>query len=580
MKNRLKTLVKKLSKKQIVAVSLAAVLIIGAIVYASVSLADGKDTVTYRETTVARGNLTVGVSESGSVDIGTITQTFDLDMSALSKVSTSNSESSSGGSGGSGFGGAMGGGMDMGGGASFGGGGSTGAFNQIFNMASGDNKTKNESNSKLVVAEICVSVGQTVSEGDVLYRLEEDGVSELTEELKSNVEKAEADLAALEADQEISKVSAQYNYDSAIAYKDFASTEKSSTIKSLEDSLETYKSGLKSAQKLVTLYKGRLAQAKSDLKVAEDAYNGAVWCRDNRDKRNDTAMYVYYAKEVESAKSVVSTLEQSVSQYESKLEQAENSVTNYNTQISKATRQLELGKISAEETYELRVLAYENAQETYDIALAYLEDDLKEQQEIYDEASQKWNEFVSYIDGTEVKSDYNGVITSVDLEEGDSLTTGATVVTLYDIDDVSMTVTIDEDNMTDIKVGSEANVSLIAYPDVIFTAVVSEISDATTDSSGNTTQDVTIVFTADVSGVYHGMTGEITFLTKDIEDVLYVSNRAIIRKGTKSYVKVKDNDGNIKTVEVVTGFSDGVNVEIKEGLFEGDTVLVESKVSK
>jgi len=578
MKNRLKTIIKRLDKKQIMALAMAAVLILCGVVYVAFSMATDKETVTYRETTVSRGNLTVGVSESGSVDIGTITQTFDLDMSALSKVSTSNSESSSSSSGGSGFGGM--GGMDMGGGASFGGGANTGAFNQIFNMASSDTKVKSGSDSKLVVAEICVSVGQTVKEGDVLYRLEEEGVTELTEELKSNVEKAEADLAALEADQEISKLSAQYNYDSAIAYKDYASTEKSSTIKSLEDSLSTYKSGLESAKKLVALYKERLAQAKADLKEAQDAYDGAVWCQNNYNKRSDTAMYVYYAKEAESAKTVVSTLEQSVSQYESKLEQAENNVTNYNTQISKASRQLELGKISAEETYELRVLAYENAQETYDIALAYLEDDLKEQKEILSEASEKWNEFVSYIDGTEVKSNYNGVITSVDLEEGDSLTTGATVVTLYDTDDVSMTVTIDEDDMTDITVGSEANVSLIAYPDTLFSAVVSEISDATTDSSGNTTQDVTIVFTSDVSGVYHGMTGEITFLTKDVEDVLYVSNRAIIRKGTKSYVKVKEADGNIKTVEVVTGFSDGSNVEIKEGLSEGDTVLVESKVTK
>lgn len=39
--------------------------------------------VTYRETTVEYGNLTVGITEDSTVNIGTVSQTFDLDISAL-----------------------------------------------------------------------------------------------------------------------------------------------------------------------------------------------------------------------------------------------------------------------------------------------------------------------------------------------------------------------------------------------------------------------------------------------------------------------------------------------------------------
>lgn len=49
----------------------------------------------YKETQVEYGRLTVGVTKSGSIDIGTVEQTFDLDMSALQRVETGNSESSS-----------------------------------------------------------------------------------------------------------------------------------------------------------------------------------------------------------------------------------------------------------------------------------------------------------------------------------------------------------------------------------------------------------------------------------------------------------------------------------------------------
>ena len=69
-----------------------------------------------------------------------------------------------------------------------------------------------------------------------------------------------------------------------------------------------------------------------------------------------------------------------------------------------------------------------------------------------------------------------------------------------------------------------------------------------------------------------------TFITRTTKEVLYISNRAVIRTGGKSYVKIKTEDGTIKTTEVTTGFSDGVNVEILSGLSEGDIVLIESKV--
>ena len=168
----------------------------------------------------------------------------------------------------------------------------------------------------------------------------------------------------------------------------------------------------------------------------------------------------------------------------------------------------------------------------------------------------------------------------MDLEEGDTIQTNDTLVTLYDLADVTITVTVAEEDMTDIAVGTAANVSLTAYPDTIFQAEVSKISDAVTDSDGNVTYEVTAAIGGDVSGLFQGMTGDITFITKETRNVLYVSNRAVIREGTRSYVKVKNEDGEIEEREITTGFSDGVNVEIVEGLSEGDVVLIESVVSE
>ena len=196
------------------------------------------------------------------------------------------------------------------------------------------------------------------------------------------------------------------------------------------------------------------------------------------------------------------------------------------------------------------------------------------------ETKEKWDEFSSYIGDNNVLSGYSGVVTSVELEEGDSISTGTALITLYDLEDVTMTVSVYEDDMTDIAIGSLANISLTAYPDEMLTAKVSEISDASTDSKGNVIYDVTVTIEGDTSGLFQGMTGDITFVTEQSEETLYVLKRAVITDKNKSYVKVKEADGDIVKKEVTTGFSDGRYISIVEGLVEGDTVLIESKVSK
>ncbi len=127
----------------------------------------------------------------------------------------------------------------------------------------------------------------------------------------------------------------------------------------------------------------------------------------------------------------------------------------------------------------------------------------------------------------------------------------------------------------------KVNVSVDAYPDTIFEASISEVGDAQTDSStGEITYAVTVLLQGELSGMFEGMTCDVTFITKESKEVIYVANRAVTREGSVSYVKMKDENGTIVQKEIKTGFSDGINVEVLEGLSEGDVVLIESKVSE
>ena len=530
---------------------------------------EGEENITYKETRVEYGTLTVGITKSGSVDIGTVTQNFDLDMSALQRVDTEKSAENVSAS--QGFG-------NMGGMMPTGGAGASGGLNMFSQMLGGSGNLKETGDaSSLTVAGVLVSAGQQVEKGDTLYEIEEESVSGLVQELQTNVEKAKADLDAVYADQTLSKQTAKYTYESSVAYGSYAGTEYSSAIQELQDTVESNRITLERAQDSLAEYQVRLEDITDSYEDAAQVLKNCEYSLSTT-PASDVGNYAYYYNLAESARSEADSLEKQKEQLENSVEQAQENVEKASGNYNAALRELEKGQLNAKQVYDLRNLAFQTAQETYDITLANLEEDAAAQEKIYEETKEKWEEFSSYINGTAVLAQYNGVITSIELKEGDSISTGSALVTLYDMEDVTMSVTVDEKDMDDISLGSEANITFTAYPEEIFAAQVSEISDASTNSDGNVVYEVTVTLGGDVSELFQGMTGDITFVSRQSEETLYIYKRAVITENEKSYVKVRDEDGNILKKEITTGFTDGTYIQVVEGLSEGDVVLIESKV--
>lgn len=526
---------------------------------------DGEETV-YREAAAVVGNLTVGVTESGSVEIGTKEDTFDLDISALVRDSSDSDSQSSQTAAGAGGGG----GMDMGG---------MNMFNQIFSFASEQSQTAVTSDNTLTVASVEVSVGQEISAGDVLYVLEGDSVSEIAEKLESDVKKAETDLEAAYAEEKVSGLSARQIYDTSVAYGAYAGTEYQETISKLEKAVAEKEESIAVAQEELSLYRSLLADTQTEYATAAKLLSEAQFELDYTDKQKETYLYVTRVQNLEQAQSNYDTLEKEVEELEQSIEKTEENLETLQSALKAAERELAQGKLTAQQTLDLRILARDTAQETYDIAMAYVEKEIAEQEEIYADAEERWSLFDGVIQDCAVVAEYDGIVTNVYFEAGDTIQSGDTLVTLYDLEDVTMTVTVAEEDMTDIAKGSAANVVLTAYPDEVFTAVVSDISDASADSSGNVTYEVTVTLQGDeVRKLYQGMMGDVTFITEEVREVLYVPVRAVTEENDKSYVKIKDADGSVRKVEVTTGFTDGVYIEIPEGLEEGEIVLIESVV--
>lgn len=512
--------------------------------------------VTYRETTVEYGDLTVGITEDSTVNIGTVSQTFDLDISALvssdSSSSTSTSQNDSMG------------GMGM----------------QMFSFG-GDTYTSQS--QEMVIDSVHITVGQEIQAGDVLYTLTEDSVEEIRTQLEEDVEDTLADYQALTVEQQQSYLTAKQGYDTYVTNGSLAELTYNKELQDLQDKVDEAADTLEEKQnqvnenleKLVELQE-ELTSAKKDLKDAEAAVS------DNHDNRyNDPYYYTVYLSTRDMAQTIVDEIEEDIESLTDENETLLTEIGEATRSWNEACRNLESEKLTAQQTLETDQYYASVSSEWYSIQTTSLDNEKQSAYASYESAVKKLDEFNSYIVGNDVIAEYSGVVTEVPLEEGDGVTRNTSLVTLYDASDVTMEITVSEDDYKAIDQDGEVNITYTAYPDVVYNGVISEVSDAAYDSSsGEVYYTITVTVQGDVSGLYEGMTGDVTCVTKETKEVTYVSNRAIFRDGTRSYVKVRDENGNIVEKDVTTGFSDGVNVEITEGLSQGDTVLIESKVSE
>lgn len=511
--------------------------------------------VTYRETTVEYGDLTVGITEDSTVSIGTVSQTFDLDISALVSSDSSSGSSQTD---------SMSGGMGM----------------QMFSFGESSYTSQSQ---EMEIDSVHITVGQEIQAGDVLYTLTEDSVEEIRAQLEEDVEDTLADYQALMVEQQKSYLTAKQGYDTYVLNGNLAELTYTKELQELQDKVDEAAEELEDKQnqvnenleKLVEL-QDELTSAKKDLKDAQAAVS------ENHDNRyNDPYYYTVYLNTRDMAQTIVDEIEDDIESLEDENETLLTEIGEATRSWNEACRNLESEKLSARQTLETDQYYYSVASEWYSIQTTSLDNDKQNAYSSYESAVNKLEEFNSYIVGNDVIAEYSGVVTEVPLSVGDGVTRNTSLVTLYDASDVTMEITVSEDDYESIDQDGEVNISYTAYPDTIYSGTISEVSDAEYDSdSGEVYYTLTVTVQGDISGLYEGMTGDVTCVTKETKEVTYVSNRAIFRDGTRSYVKVRDENGNIIEKDVTTGFSDGVNVEIIEGLSQGDTVLIESKVSE
>lgn len=580
------SLISKIKGKKKLGIAIVCLLVLAIMVsfgYYQVQKGKKNDTkVVTKETEVKSGNLTVGITESGNVAVDTLTQSYSLSGTSVSSTSTSSSNSTSSAT------------TTKSGSSDSTSDSTKSAENTSLEQSSStkssasstqstaDSSTQNSSASseeELVVKKVCVSTGQNVKKGDTLLTLTKSSVESAKKSYQENYDAARVAYNEAKTTRDAAKVSAEYEYKQRIATGKSALATYKATVASLEANVSSTKAAYQKAQNGIKTLPTQIASLKKKIAKAKSA-SGAMESVNNTTQQSssNTTTGTNTTSSTQSS-STITQLTQELTQLQTQLSEYRSNLTSLKSQYTSAKKALKTGKITAKQTYEESRIEAKNAKALYTVALSSVNDNVDTAKETYDQTKEELEAFNAFTKNNEVTAKYTGKLTSVGYSKGDSLNSSTAIAAYVDTNGVNITVSVAQDDVSNIKVGDNVNIYLSAYEDELFEGTVTSISST---STGDTTVSYPVVVTlsGDVSKVYDGMSSEVTFVSKEVKDVTYVSNKAITTEGTKSYVTLKKADGTTKKTKVVTGFSDGHNVEIKSGLKKGDTVLIESQVSQ
>jgi multidrug efflux pump subunit AcrA (membrane-fusion protein) len=98
---------------------------------------------------------------------------------------------------------------------------------------------------------------------------------------------------------------------------------------------------------------------------------------------------------------------------------------------------------------------------------------------------------------------------------------------------------------------------------------------ATPSTEGSESSDTAVASATPLPG----MNASVTLIVDSAQNVLVVPEAAIQTEGPNSVVEVQKEDGTTEKVTVQTGLSDGSNIEITDGLEEGQTVIIPTRAA-
>ena len=409
------------------------------------------------------------------------------------------------------------------------------------------------------VEEVNVEEGDTVVAGQVLAKLDDTSALLLQQAVVQSRINLENALDSLEAAQE-NLEEARDPYTEA----DIAQAEL--TVINAEIALETAQENLDKAQNPYT--EADIVKAELSVLNAEVALDNAVTAEEKaRERYESNNSMTAWLVDLEQKEKLLSIAEFDLAEAKENLAIMIAGADALN--VEQKQKQLIIAQANLTQ-------AEENLADMQDSAgnveLASLQVDLK-QLEVAS-AQNSLDRALERLDTATMVAPFNGIVVAVNIEAGQDVNANQKVMELVNPSIVDVRARLDEIDISQVKQGQQATVSLDALPEIEITGEVYSIATIAQAQSGVVTYPITIrlVVPADVQ-LREGMSATASIIVERADNVLLVPNQAISGSFEKPIVTVMVNDETLQRA-VTLGISDGLWTEVIAGLDATDIVAV------
>lgn len=180
---------------------------------------------------------------------------------------------------------------------------------------------------------------------------------------------------------------------------------------------------------------------------------------------------------------------------------------------------------------------------------------------------------------TLIRSTISGLILDVPVKVGNSViqsntfNDGTTIATVANMGDLIFDGFIDETEVGRVKEGVPMTITVGALKDISFDAVMEYISPKAQEKNGTNEFEIkAAVVVPDSVTVRSGYSANAEIRLEGVDGVLSIPESALSFEGDSTFVYLVKGEKKYEKTAVATGLSDGINIEVKSGLKEGDKV--------
>ena len=257
----------------------------------------------------------------------------------------------------------------------------------------------------------------------------------------------------------------------------------------------------------------------------------------------------------------------SLSSAQSRLRLAGINLEQARTNLEREQALFEKNLVSAEEYDQVRQ-AYNQAKEERDAA--------QESLEVIRDGVSKSNASSS---STLIRSTINGLILDVPVKVGNSVilsntfNDGTTIATVADMRDLIFDGNIDETEVGKLSEGMPVRITVGALEGFVFDAVLEYIAPKAVEEGGAKRFEIKAsVSIPEGQTVRSGYSANAEIVLQKAEQVISIPESAVEFKNDSTFVYILGDDGSYSRKAITTGISDGINIEVKEGLTTADKV--------